>query len=330
MYSKIEDLSIELWLEIFTYLKIRHQFNTFFNLNKRLNQILLSYQSHITLKNNDEDTQYILKYVSPYLIHRENVTGLRLENTNKVDLSNNAKLLYFPRVATLFLHRLHITKDFLNLFQQNSTYLRYLNISSIVSGDKIMMHQLLEIILSLSNLQTLRLGLRMSMSPIQLRISSKSPIKNLKLIGLNENFFIDRLIILLQYLPYLQSLHIITNQINFISTKNTDNISCTNSISSFTLNIHEFIVSFVQFTNFILRIIPYVQELKIICRSPVQNFDYLNHREWIMFIQSLPNLKKIILDISRNNDIDEQIWNKKCQMLIKLMIKNHIILQIVK
>ncbi|CAF4381361.1 unnamed protein product, partial [Rotaria sordida] len=96
------------------------------------------------------------------------------------------------------------------------------------------------------------------------------------------------------------------------------------------LNIHEFIVSFVQFTNFILRIIPYVQELKIICRSPIQNFDYLKHREWIMFIQSLPNLKKIILDISRSNDIDEQIWNKKCQMLIKLMIKNHILLQLVK
>ncbi|CAF2713658.1 unnamed protein product [Rotaria sp. Silwood2] len=330
MHSKIEYLSIELWLEIFTYLKIRHQFNAFFNLNKRLNRILLSYQVHFTLKNNDEDTQYLLKYVLPYLTQQENVTGLRLENTNKVDLISNAKSLYFPRLTTLFLHRLHITKDFLSLFQKNSTHLRYINISSIVSGDKILLHQLLEMILSLSNLRTCRLCLGISMSPIQLRFSSKSSIKNLKLIRIYENFFIDRFIILLQCLPYLQSLHIIANQINFSSTKNTNNIYCTVPISSFTLNINKVNVSFVQFTNFMLCVTPYLQDLNFICRTSVQNLNYLNHREWMIFIQSLPNLKKVTLDIYPSNDIHEQIWNKKCQILVDLMIKNHIILRIGK
>jgi hypothetical protein len=83
MYSKIEDLAIELWLEIFSYLKTQHQFNAFFNLNKRLNEILFSYRTRIICKNNDEDTQYLFKYILPYLAHQENVTELRLENTTK-------------------------------------------------------------------------------------------------------------------------------------------------------------------------------------------------------------------------------------------------------
>ncbi len=85
MSSKIEDLAIELWLEIFSYLKIRHQFSAFFDLNKRLNQILFSYRTQISWKNNDEDAQYLFKYILPYLTHREDITGLRLENTKKVN-----------------------------------------------------------------------------------------------------------------------------------------------------------------------------------------------------------------------------------------------------
>lgn len=85
MCSTIEDLAIELWLEIFNYLKLVHQFNAFFNLNKRLNQILFSYRSHIISKNNDEDSQYLFTHILPFLTHREGVTKLKFENTNKVN-----------------------------------------------------------------------------------------------------------------------------------------------------------------------------------------------------------------------------------------------------
>jgi len=84
MCRKIEDLPIELWLEIFPYLNIIHQFNAFFNVNKRINQILFSYRTQINCKNNDENTQYLFKHILPYLTHSENVTDLRLENTNDV------------------------------------------------------------------------------------------------------------------------------------------------------------------------------------------------------------------------------------------------------
>jgi hypothetical protein len=174
------------------------------------------------------------------------------------------------------------------------------------------MHQLLEMIISLPNLHICSLRLGISMCSVQPSVSLKSPIKNLRLTGMNEICFTNRLMILLQHLPCLQSLHIIANQLNFI------------------LNINEFIVPIVQFTNFILNLTPYVQELKIICRTPIQNLIYLDHQEWIKLIKSLPNLKELTLDIRRTNDIDEKTWDKSCQLLTKLMTINHIVLRIGK
>jgi hypothetical protein len=210
------------------------------------------------------------------------------------------------------------------------THLRYLHISPVVSGDKKFLHKLLEMILSISNLQTCYLRLGISMCSNQLQIPSKSPIKTLRLIGMNENCSVDRLIILLQHLPCLQSLHIVANQLNFFPTTNGKNIFCTNTISSFTLNINEFSISFVQLTDFILTLTPYVQELKIICRTPVQNFSYLNHRDWVVFIKALSNMKKLTLDIYRPNEIDKETWDKRCQMLTKVMTKNRIDFQFSK
>jgi hypothetical protein len=92
MFTKLEDLPTELWLEIFTYMNIRDQFNAFFNLNKRLNQILFSNRYQISCKDNDDDTQYLLQHVLPYLTHREDTTRLRLENTNKVSFINKESI----------------------------------------------------------------------------------------------------------------------------------------------------------------------------------------------------------------------------------------------
>lgn len=84
MCSKFETLAIELWLEIFSYLKIRDQYNAFHGLNRRFNQFLLSNHSYISLKHGDKDTQYVIEHVLPYLTNRERVNGLRLEKIKNV------------------------------------------------------------------------------------------------------------------------------------------------------------------------------------------------------------------------------------------------------
>ena len=80
----IEDLPSELWLDIFTYLNIRDQLNGFFNLNTRINHFLLHYYYHLSLKNNDENSQYLFEHILPKLPSSEYISSLRLENINKV------------------------------------------------------------------------------------------------------------------------------------------------------------------------------------------------------------------------------------------------------
>ncbi|CAF3368406.1 unnamed protein product, partial [Rotaria sp. Silwood2] len=81
--TTIEDLPTELWLDTFTYLNIQEQFNEFFNLNQRINQLLLNYHRHINLKSNDDNSQYLFEHILPQLPHPESISNLRLENINK-------------------------------------------------------------------------------------------------------------------------------------------------------------------------------------------------------------------------------------------------------
>lgn len=92
----MEDLPCELWLDIFSYLNIREQFNEFFNLNKRINELLNDFHYYISLRNNDENSQYIFQNILPQLSYPEYISSLRLENIHRVSyiIRNNFTLLF--------------------------------------------------------------------------------------------------------------------------------------------------------------------------------------------------------------------------------------------
>lgn len=93
MYTKLEDLVTELWLEIFPYLNIHDQFKALYNLNTRLNQILLLYRTKISCKSDDKTTECLFKYILPFQINRTNVSTLKLERTKRVrKMLNKIKL----------------------------------------------------------------------------------------------------------------------------------------------------------------------------------------------------------------------------------------------
>lgn len=84
MVTRIEQFSTELWLEVFSYLNVRHQFNAFYDLNQRFNQILFSHRHQIAWKNADADAQHLLEHVLPFLTKREQIAALQLENMKGV------------------------------------------------------------------------------------------------------------------------------------------------------------------------------------------------------------------------------------------------------
>ena len=84
MTKRIEDLSLEIWLEIFEYLNIVDQFKAFFNLNQQITQFLISYRSRICLNETQNVVKLFIKHVLPNHNAINSISSLRLERMKDV------------------------------------------------------------------------------------------------------------------------------------------------------------------------------------------------------------------------------------------------------
>ncbi|CAF1146341.1 unnamed protein product [Rotaria sordida] len=322
----LEDLPTELWLDIFTYLNIKEQFNGFYNLNQRINQFLLNYHYHVNLKNNDENSQYLFEYILSQLPHLESISNLRLENINKMNLFQNVKRLYFPCLKSLTLCRLYITNDILDLIHFYAPYLEYLNVSLLISSK---WNILIKLILSLPKLHRCYLNLGIGLCPIKSLISSISPIKYLTLLGSNQFCSMKNLVTLFYYLPYLHSLYIECDQLKFNEIIQDQYSNKLLSLSNFSLQINHLPELFINLIDFITITMPYIEKLKIKCCNPLKNLVYINIYQWIKAIDLLIHLKELILIITPKKTINKQAWNRRIEQLIQFTNMRHITLQII-
>ncbi|CAF0810024.1 unnamed protein product [Adineta steineri] len=322
----LEDLPSELWLDIFTYLNTRDQYNGFYNLNTKINQFLLSYHYHISLKHNDENSEYLCEHVLPDLTHSKYISSLRLENINQMNIFQNLTLLHFPRLYSLTLSRLHITNTILDLLRYYAPHLQYLNISLFVSNK---WNILLESILSLPVLQICYLNLGIAQCPIKSSNILESPIKHLTLVGSHHSCCMKKLTSLLNHLPFLNSLCIKCNKLecNQIISNQIHNKSL--SCSSFSLTINNLPELFINFTLFLFTTMPHLEKLKIKCCNPLLNLVYINVYLWIKLLDLLINLKEIVLIFTLDKTINEKSWNKRYEDLLKFTKLRHINLRII-
>ncbi|CAF1144107.1 unnamed protein product [Adineta ricciae] len=323
MSTTIEHLPVEIWFQTFAYLKTFDRFKTFSNLNKRLDDILLASQTKISLKNHDDEAYYLLRHVLPKLTHRQYVTGLRLENTNKIDLEYYAGLFDFPQIDTLILHRLDVNKELLNIIRNSLTHLRYLNISTKMSINYKMTSVLLQLVLTLPHLQMCSMQLSIATHSCQLSNELRSPIQSLRLLGKKNICFVRRLGNILSHLPNLHSLNITAKQLSLDSAVDEQNISSYRTeISNLTLYICEFTMPFAQLTEFLSGFAPNLTDFKLTIISSFPDTSCLDYHTWSVFIKSLSKLKAVTLHLAHANDVQERRW-KKCRVkLIDLMREN--------
>lgn len=231
---------------------------------------------------------------------------------------------------TLSLHRIHVSADFVKLFERNTTHLRSLYTSSMISGEKKMFRALLTMILSLSHLHTCQLRLAIGTGPIPPASVLKSPIQRLKLVGPTEVCVLDRLSVLLGYLPLLQSLSIVAQKLAWTSTPSKSDLSIPVPISTFTLKIQVLDIPVYLFLQFVSSVMPQLETLTIICLFAQPNHSYLDRIQWnALLLDSLPNLRQVILMIHRASTVDESIWNKKCELLGKNFARRRVALRII-
>ncbi|CAF1393612.1 unnamed protein product [Rotaria sp. Silwood1] len=321
--TMMEDLPIELWLDIFTYLNIQERFNGFFNLNQRINRILFNYHHHINLKDNDENSQFLFEHILPQLPHPQSISSLRLQNINKMNLFKNAKRLHFPYLKSLTLCCLYITNDILDLIYFHAHQLEHLNATLFISSK---WNILLKLILSLPKLHTCYLYLGIGLCPIK---SSISPIKHLTLLGSFQSCCMKNLDVLFSYLPYLHSLHIECDRLKFTKIIQNQYSNKLLSLSNFSLQINQLPELFIDLIDFITTTMPHIEKLKIKCCTPLKNLVYINVYQWMKAIDLLISLKELILIITLGTTIKQQVWNRRIEQLIKFTNMRHITLRII-
>ena len=245
-------------------------------------------------------------------------------------LAVSADLFHFPRLMTLSLHRDHVTMDFLEFFERNTTHLRSLYTSSMISGDKTMLRALMMTILSLPRLHTCQLRLAIGTSSIPLTNAPKSPLQRLKLLGDKEICSMDRLSLLLASLPSLQSLHIIARQLRWNSNSSLPDLNVKTPVSTLTLKVQEFVIPLPLLLRFVSSVMPQLERLAIQCLFAQQDLSYMNHTEWNRFIASLRSLREVTLTIHRASALEETTWTKKCELLGKHFFKKSVALRIIE
>ncbi|UJR14719.1 hypothetical protein I4U23_001712 [Adineta vaga] len=302
-----EDLPPEVWLNIFAYLNSREQFKGFFNLKLSINSLLLDYIHHVKVKENDEDSQYVLDHILPRISQSNYVSSLRLESIHKMNIFQNIHFFYFPNLRSLTLCHLHITNDILNLLRYYSPYLEYLDVSSFVSNRWI---QLLESILSFTKLQICYLNLNMILC--RMKSLFQSPVKHLTLLSTSRTCSLKNITTFLNHFHSLDSLHIECSKIINDEVMNTKPIS----LSYFYLQVNSLPELFTDFMLFLTTTISRVEKLHIKCCQAISNFVYVKIIYWIKLIDSLDNLNELILFFRPNNKIIEKTWNRRCNEIM--------------
>ena len=153
---------------------------------------------------------------------------------------------------------------------------------------------------------------------------SVSSIRTLYLNGPAEICFVDRLLILLQHLPNLHSLNILTKE---LTAPPAPAVQCTSPISTLTLKLHDFSIPAI---GSLTSALADLAVLTIVCRQSIENVSFLDRQPWLTLIDTSPKLKEVTLHLHRSNALDEKAWQKAEQRLTRSLAQHDVTLRLIE
>ena len=201
MARRADDLPIELWIHIFDYLSIHDIFQSFSNLNKYFNDLLVSahFLFKLELKNDDNIEHLGSFYTSDTILNRIiSLKSCSYDHFPEFFQVHGGKLI---RLRSLFIKANTREIPSIGLALQQLNKLEYLSLSCIPNQN------LLENILTSPSLRQCRLHFWRVINPIHDYLNANSDIETLY-IQLNDNANHSILNFLLSHMPKLKKLRV--------------------------------------------------------------------------------------------------------------------------
>ncbi|CAF1365215.1 unnamed protein product [Adineta steineri] len=287
-YTHIEDLSNEIFYEIFEFIDYYDLYNAFSNLNNRFQNLFnypyLSLSTNIEHTSASEVEKYYTQFITP---NKHRIVSLYFNDRLYINNSQSSYIIdsSFNRLQSLNFNRVQ-HKQFLSLLP---TLMSLPHLSSIIVhfNDNIVnlteIYRLIFQLPFLNKLELLAKGYSLTMSLPLNELEQHSHIKHLII---NHACSLTELINLLSYTPLL--VHLTCMEL----CKQDQYIEKITSLKIFNLTSITFHMCNVEFSNLEIFIQNIGKQLRVLCINTSQDIAYMNATRWEQLISMyIPNLR---------------------------------------
>ncbi|CAF3820229.1 unnamed protein product [Rotaria sordida] len=279
-FTQIEDLSNEIFFEIFDYIEYNDLFNAFLNLNNRF-QNLLNYPFLRLKLHIDHQPEFaVQKYYTEFVIpNKYRIVSLylhdQLDIISQSSLDNNNSS--FSRLESLVLNQVQCQK-LISIFPILTSLPRLFSITINFIDNTIDLTEIYRLIFLLPYLKKVELSARRNSLMISLPMNTYEHYSSIKHLIIKHVCYVEELIVLLPYTPRLTHLTCIELSKQYQDIERMQSIMMEN-LTSITLNICD--VQFDEFEIFIKKI---CKQLRILSIDKIQDIAYLNANRWEQLI----------------------------------------------
>ncbi len=276
-FTHIEDLSNEIFYEIFEYIECYDLFNAFLNLNNRFENLLnypfLSLKINLNFPLRTAIHNYYTQFIIP---NKHRIISLCLDDRSDIINSNSSLNMIdssFNHLQSLVLNQVRHT-EFISFFPI-LTSLPHLSSITIHFNNNIMnLTETYRLIFLLSTLKKLEISANGHLLVMPLLINTSEEYSHIKRLIINHVCSLNELIVLLSYTPQL--FHLICMEL----TKQDQEIHRKISIEMLNLTSITFNTCNVQFNELEIFIEKFCKQLRVLYINTCEDISYLDATRW--------------------------------------------------
>ncbi|CAF4496999.1 unnamed protein product [Rotaria sp. Silwood2] len=310
-FTHFEDLSNEIFFEIFDYIEYNELCNAFLNLNNRFQNLLNHSFLRLKLNVGHQPESAVQQYYTQFIIpNKHRIVSLYLHD--HLDIINHVSShnidSSFSRVQSLILDQVQC-RELISIFPILTSLPRLLSITINLIDNTIDLTEIYRLTFLLPFLKKIELSSKRNSLLISLPINTYEHYSYIKHLIIKHVCHLKELIVLLSYTPLLTHLTCLELSNRHQEIQSIQSIMILN-LTSMTLN-----TCYLQFNEFEIFIKKICKQLRILCINKTQDADYLNATRWEQLISKhMPYLRIFKLENCEFHYEPIELMSYHCQL----------------